>query len=249
MKIRAYLSALSEPPLPMLLFLSLLAWLIMFYYGTHDMYPHSPLTNEIVTPMLHHFHNEASINIQSHEKSLLTIARMWLLMLIAMMFPLLSDPIRQVWKRNFPRKRLTGIFAFLTTYVAVWMMISMVLSAIAAFMQQHLYGNEWLLLGAALSITLLWQSSPWNQACLNHCHIVPRISPFGLAAERDCGYYGFLKGAWCIGSCWALMLLSMLAMKFGTLVMLIASVVMFIEQLLPSRPARWKLPYRWLFFR
>lgn len=249
MKIRACLSALSEPPLPVLLLLSLLAWLVMFYNGTHDMYAHSPLPHEIVTPMLHHVHDESSINIQSHEKSLVTIAWMWLFMVIAMMFPLLSDPIRQVWTRNFPRKRLTGIFAFLTTYISVWMLIGMVLSAIAAFMQQHSNDNEWLSLGAALSIILLWQSSPWKQACLNHCHILPRISPFGLAAERDCGYYGFVKGAWCVGSCWALMLLPMLAMKSGTLVMLIASVVMFIEQLLPSRPVRWQLPYRWLFFR
>jgi predicted metal-binding membrane protein len=94
----------------------------------------------------------------------------------------------------------------------------------------------------ALLIACMWQVSPWRQICLNHCHWVSRLSLYGLAADRDCLHFGFIKGFWCVGSCWALMFFPLVSGAAGLPLMLLITIYLFIEQYEPARPGQWGIP-------
>jgi predicted metal-binding membrane protein len=227
-RIRAYLSVLSEPPLPVLLTVSLVAWLLLLQNG-HSM--HASVHSE-------HY---AVDRVGTH--ALAQLGWSWLIMLVAMMTPLLAEPIRQLWARSLPRRRLMAIFFFAIAYVAIWMLAGFILSEIAKQLQT-LSDNSWLTTpGLALLIAIVWQASPWKQVCLNYCHWKPRLSPFGLAADWDCFRFGAVKGVWCVGSCWALMFLPLVFVHASHLLMLVTGLILLAERYQPARPARWQIPF------
>ena len=215
------MSALSDPPLPLLLFISLAAWVVLF-------------------------HNESYETCCPQQYSIAILDWMWLPMLIGMMFPGLSNSLRYVWTHNFTRNRVTGILSFLIAYVVVWSLAGVFLSNATQLISRSANYNNWLTFSVIFGLTMVWQASPWKQMCLNRCHIPQRISPFNLNAVPDCCRYGLKRGIWCVGSGWALMWLSMFVMQFGTWAMLAVGFVMFVELLLPHGPVRWKIPYRLL---
>ena len=229
MRIKAYLSVLSEPPLPVLILFSLVAWLALLQNG-HDLHA-------ISTSGHHHVADHDDIH------ALLQQGWSWLIMLVAMMAPLLAEPIRHLWARSLPRRRLMAIFVFVVAYVAIWMLAGAVLSLIASLLQT-LFVNSWFTMSClALAIVIVWQASPWKQVCLNYCHWSPRLSPFGFSAVWDCWRFGIVKGFWCVGSCWALMLLPMFIVQAGLPLMLINGLNIVVERWQPARPAQWRVPF------
>jgi predicted metal-binding membrane protein len=167
----------------------------------------------------------------------------WLVMLVAMMTPLLADPLRHLWVRSLPRRRWIAIVLFLIGYVAIWMLAGMVLMLSTVLLRIVVGDDKWLVvLGLALALAIAWQSSPWKQACLNHCHWTPRLSPFGLAANWDCLRYGIVNGLWCVGACWALMLLPLAAIHAYLPLMAATSSILVVDRYRPARPARWRVP-------
>jgi predicted metal-binding membrane protein len=102
-------------------------------------------------------------------------------------------------------------------------------------------GSDVLAVALALVLALLWRVCPVRQVCLNRCHVLPRLSPFGLAADRDCLLFGARNGAWCVGACWALMVLPLVVDSLHLAAMLVVMLVMLNERLAPTRPARWRL--------
>lgn len=162
--------------------------------------------------------------------------------LVAMMAPLLSEPIRQLWARSFPRRRLIAISFFVIAYTTTWMLAGIIL-LIAAKQLQAISKNDWLTApGIALLVLIIWQASPWKQICLNYCHWQPRLSPFGIAAHWDCFRFGLIKGFWCIGSCWAFMFLPLVFVNAGLPLMLLTSLILVAERCHTARPARWQVP-------
>jgi predicted metal-binding membrane protein len=165
----------------------------------------------------------------------------WLTMLLAMMPPLLARPVAHLWERSLARRRLRAIALFAAGYVAVWMLAGIVLM-MAAIALKTLVGAAFLPAPAvAVAIALLWQATPVKQACLNRCHRLPRLSAFGLAADRDCLRYGLVAAFWCVGTCWALMLVPLVADQAHAAVMAVSAVVLLAERAAPARPLRWRL--------
>src|SRR4029450_12877656 len=74
----------------------------------------------------------------------------------------------------------------------------------------------------------------------------PPISSQGGAADRDALRFGGTHAAWCFGSCWALMLVSLLAPAWDGGGMGVVSMWMWVEPLdRPERPTwRVRLPLR-----
>jgi predicted metal-binding membrane protein len=95
--------------------------------------------------------------------------------------------------------------------------------------------------GLALITAILWQVSPTKQWCLNRCHRRPHFAAFGAAADRDAFDFGLTNGASCVGSCWALMLLTLLIGQGQILGMIAVTLFVFAERL--ESPAR--LKWRW----
>ncbi|NBF04582.1 hypothetical protein GV819_20075 [Pseudomonas sp. Fl5BN2] len=171
----------------------------------------------------------------------------WLLMLLAMTPLLLVRPLVYICQRSLRRRRWQAVLLFVLGFVAVWTLVGLLLMSLVVGAQ------VWLGLSATQSVTgavilsLLWQASPVKQHCLNQCHRQPRISAFGMDFIGDCLGFGVSTGGWCVGSCWPLMLLPMLAQQGHVVLMLLCMVWMLYERLLQARPVRWYWPLavRW----
>ena len=225
MRIRLYLSVLAEPPMPALLMVSLFAWLALLLSGdSMHASAHHHTVNKTVVQML----------VQS--------AWPWFLMLLAMMSPLLANAIHHLWARSLSRRRIRAIILFTVAYITVWMLVGAVLMLIAEQLKVLSSFWEGAAFATSLVIALVWQASPWKQSCLNRCHLQPRLSAFGIAADRDCLRFGLVKGLFCVGTCWALMLLPLVVVSAGLPLMLVIGLFMLLEQYRPARPAQWRIP-------
>jgi len=171
------------------------------------------------------------------------LAAGWALMLVAMMPPLLIAPMTYIWDRSLVRRRARSLALFFAGYALAWLPVGTALAALALAARAALGGSV-LALVVALLCASAWQASPWKQACLNRCHRLPRLSAFGLAADRDALLFGLTHGFWCAGSC-ALAMAVPLFLPLGHMVaMLVLAFFLFSERLEPARPCSWgvKLP-------
>lgn len=171
----------------------------------------------------------------------------WALMMTAMMAPLLIPALRHVRARSLRSRRWRAVSLVTVAHAAVWTVGGIVLLAVASLLRS-VTGQPGLAVLLGLDAALAWQLSPLKQYCLNRHCAHPPISSFGSAADRDALRFGGTHAAWCLGSCWALMLVSLLAPAWHVAVMLVVSVWMWVEPLdRPERPTwRVRLPLRFL---
>ncbi|MEA2800833.1 MAG: hypothetical protein QOE49_928 [Rhodospirillaceae bacterium] len=228
---------LGRQPWPLLLIASLLGWTALI--GLQ----HSLLVPEICSAMVASWPNVDSRTIEAVllVNSPIGLALSWLVMLLAMMPLSLARPILHLWVRSLARRRTRAIAAFLIAYFAVWMAAGPVLLAIAVVVRMAAKGSDVLAIALALVLALLWRLCPIRQICLNRCHGLPRLSPFGLAADRDCLLFGVRTGAWCVGACWPLMVVPLVVDVMHLAAMLAVTLLLLNERLAPTRPVRWRL--------
>jgi predicted metal-binding membrane protein len=167
------------------------------------------------------------------------VAAKWLLMLSAMMAPALIAPIRFVRGNGFARRRTRSSLLFVLGYTALWMLVGAALWSVAAALQASIVSPS-VQLAAGLLIALVWQCSPAKQVALNRCHARPALAAFGGTADRDAVTFGMTHGAWCAASCWAWMLVPLLAPAAHIAVMAIATVLIFCERLDNPAPPAWR---------
>lgn len=134
----------------------------------------------------------------------------WLVMVVAMMFPMVLDPIRITAARSLWRRRHRAIAVFLVGYVGIWIMFGFGASLLSAFVAQTGFRPD-MVAGVAFGIALIWQITPVRRRAVTGCHRTLPISPFGWRADGDCLRYGWIIGSSCLVSCWALMLACMLS--------------------------------------
>lgn len=171
----------------------------------------------------------------------------WILMLTAMMAPLLIPALRHVRARSLRSRRWRAVSLVTVAHAAVWTVGGIVLLGVASALRS-VTGRADLAVLLGLVAALSWQLSPLKQYCLNRHCAHPPISCFGSAADRDALRFGATHAAWCLGSCWALMLVSLLAPAWHLAVMLVVSVWMWVEPLDRPERATWRLrlPLRFL---
>jgi predicted metal-binding membrane protein len=93
---------------------------------------------------------------------------------------------------------------------------------------------------AAIAAAFLWQCSPIKQRCLNRCHAQPELAAFGRAADVDALRFGARHGLWCVGSCWALMLVPVLLPRGHLVAMAAVTVLVAAERLERPRLPSWR---------
>jgi predicted metal-binding membrane protein len=167
------------------------------------------------------------------------LAAGWALMLAAMMSPLLIVPLRHAHDRSFARRRARAMLLFVAGYMAVWMTAGVGLQAMA-LAARWAAPEPLLCFGLAAAAAALWQVSPAKQWCLNRCHRQPHLAAFGAAADRDAFEFGLTNGASCIGACWALMLLPLLAGHGHIFAMIAVTLFIFAERLESPAPLAWR---------
>jgi predicted metal-binding membrane protein len=158
--------------------------------------------------------------MMTHEwtpRMLMLLWAMWAVMMGAMMLPS-ALPLVMMYagfsRRREGRDDQLGVAAIIVGYLVVWAMFS-----VAATAAQRVL-SHWVVLtpmmemssNAAIGATLLlagaYQLTPWKGLCLDHCR-----SPLSFIMQRwRNGTAGALRmglehGVYCLGCCWALMLL------------------------------------------
>jgi predicted metal-binding membrane protein len=174
-----------------------------------------------------------------------TLAAGWALMVAAMMAPLTISPLRHVTERSFAVRRWRSGLLFVLGYGLAWMIAGVLLQALALG-ARLIAPHSWLPLAVAAAVAVVWQVSPAKQRSLNRCHRRPPLAAFGLAADRDAARFGLVNGAWCVGACWALMLLPLLLDGGHLIAMAAVALFLFAERLEPPAPLgwRWRFPGR-----
>jgi predicted metal-binding membrane protein len=168
-----------------------------------------------------------------------SLAAGWALMLVAMMSPVLIQPVRHIRISSFTHRRARSTVIFAAGYAAIWMAVGGVL--LATELAVKLFAPQSYLPAAGMVlIALVWQFSPIKQRCLNRCHAHTELAAFGSAADFDALRFGMTHGIWCAGSCWALMLFPMLLPRGHVVAMAAVAVLIFSERLERPMPPCWR---------
>lgn len=148
---------------------------------------------------------------------LLLLWAMWAVMMIGMMLPSASPMLLTygaMARRSSQKSAAVQIYAFAAGYLVIWTTFSLGATALqrllaALFLISPMMEATSPVVGATLLIVAgVYQLTPLKLACLSTCQ-----SPLGFMMSRwrkgTSGAFrmGLQHGAYCVGCCWALMLL------------------------------------------
>jgi predicted metal-binding membrane protein len=168
-----------------------------------------------------------------HHASAWDSASRWLLMIVAMMVPLVLGSVRVAAERSLWRRRDRAMALFIVGYLAPWLPVGLLASALAA----HVPLESPAVAAAAFGVAAAWQLTPMKRRALLACHRTAPLAPRGWRADRDCLRYGSMIGQSCLVGCWALMLACHLA-GHGITTMACVGAVGVVERYI-ARPDRW----------
>jgi predicted metal-binding membrane protein len=177
---------------------------------------------------------------------------MWAVMMVAMMLPSATPMVltyaavvRRVAQEQSPT---VSIAVFAAGYVLVWSGFSLAATGLQwtleqmALLSPALVASSHLLGGGLLILAGLYQWAPLKEFCLRHCQ-----SPLGFISRHwRTGQVGALRmglrhGVYCVGCCWALMLLLFVGGVMNLLWVAAIAGFVLVEKLVPtrSRLGRW----------
>jgi predicted metal-binding membrane protein len=168
----------------------------------------------------------------------------WVLMLAAMMLPT-TLPLLDIFRRLTARRtdRRSRITLVIIGYLAVWAAFGLAAHlagwAVFAGVRQSdwLIANGWVIGAAVLTAAGLYQFSAVKYRCLDKCRTPLSfvIEHWRDARERWQAFLlGLRHGAFCVGCCWALMLIMFVVGSANIGWMLALGAVMAAEKNLPS---------------
>lgn len=139
---------------------------------------------------------------------------MWFLMAVATMLPSAAPMIRTYCEiadtAARAEKHAVHPWVLVAGYLTVWLAAAAAFAALTLGIQAVAPDDPrhagWVA-AAALALAGAWQFSSLKEACLTKCR-APFSTLFGRWSNRAGGVYrlGMEQGLWCLGCCWALML-------------------------------------------
>jgi hypothetical protein len=126
----------------------------------------------------------------------------WGLMVVAMMVPLMLEPLRWVAFQSYRHRRHRAMLLFLLGFLLPWMVVGIGVAGLRTLDWSH---NP-LLASGTFGLAALWVLVPVRMQALVCCHLRLPLAPAGWKADRDCLRFSFLVGASCVGVCGLLML-------------------------------------------
>lgn len=142
---------------------------------------------------------------------------MWWVMMIAMMLPSAAPMLflfQRVSDRQEAGRGQTNTAVFAMGYLLIWGLFSAVATVLHAFGEATGFINGMMasastsLSAALLIIAGIWQLAPQKYKCLEACRLpVEFLSLIWRPGRRGALRAGLLHGAFCVGCCWAMMLL------------------------------------------
>lgn len=194
------------------------------------------MVNDVAMPQMH----------QWDIKDVATIAIMWSVMMTAMMLPS-ATPMILIFstvnrKRHLSGNKIVPTWIFLSGYLLVWIGFSIMATGTQwgmhtlSLISPELKIINPLVSGMVLMAAGIYQFTPIKDVCLKNCH-----SPLGfiMGNWRD-GKFGALlmglqHGKYCVGCCWAFMLLLFVAGVMNLLWVAIITIFIFLEKVAPIR--------------
>ena len=169
---------------------------------------------------------------------------MWFTMMIAMMTPTVVPMVMMFTTVNKSKKLKQQPYAptsiFLLGYLLAWALFSVVVSLIqwplhqSGLLNPMMDSRSYLLSGGILVLAGLYQFTPLKDVCLNQCR-----TPLGfiMTAWKE-GNFGALKmgfqhGIFCVGCCWALMLILFAVGVMNMLWVILITISVLLEKVLP----------------
>lgn len=142
-------------------------------------------------------------------------------MVTAMMLPLCIGHARALARSAPRRDRQRRAVAFVSGYLALWVMAMAVLHVIwsvSASLAEPVTAA-----GIVVVTAALWEMAPVKRRLEHACAAAPPVARPGWGAGLTCGMKGMRVGTRCVGSCWALMVAcAALAHSFWAMAILFA---------------------------
>lgn len=163
----------------------------------------------------------------------------WMLMVVAMMFPVLNEQIRHVAFSVQRKRREASIAILLLGYTLIWTVAGVLFSILLPYLSQLLADTFALsnnLIAASaflLAATLVWL--PSRCKTMTACARTMPIRIQGWHTYADSLQFGAKTALVCIRTCWAPMVALMLA-HHDTLTMLVVTVLLIYQ--------RYRLPHQ-----
>ena len=176
--------------------------------------------------------------------SALLFISIWIVMMVAMMFPT-AAPMILMFSKIYTSKRQQELpfvptWVFVSAYLLVWSLCGVVAYPLAVGIEQLAGQSMWLMDNAArlggvvLLLAGLYQLSPLKDICLSKCRTPLQ---FILSSWHD-GYGGAFRmglehGAFCLGCCWLLFVILFPLGIMNIAVMALVTALIFAEKVLP----------------
>ena len=176
--------------------------------------------------------------------SALLFISIWIVMMVAMMFPT-AAPMILMFSKIYTSKRQQELpfvptWVFVSAYLLVWSLCGIVAYPLAVGIEQLAGQSMWLMDNAArlggvvLLLAGLYQLSPLKDICLSKCRTPLQ---FILSSWHD-GYGGAFRmglehGAFCLGCCWLLFVILFPLGIMNIAVMALVTALIFAEKALP----------------
>ena len=179
----------------------------------------------------------------------LTMFAMWAVMMVAMMVPSALPMIliysHSVKKAKHDGGSLAPLSVFVLGYVIVWTLFSagaallqLILQNLGMVNKMMVGTNPWAI-GGLLIIAGLYQMSPLKDTCLRFCqHPVMFISKHWRTGTGGAIRMGVIHGGYCVGCCWALMILLFVGGVMNLLWVALIAIFVLLEKILPL-PRGW----------
>jgi predicted metal-binding membrane protein len=178
-------------------------------------------------------------------QSLLAAFAMWSAMILAMMLPsaapMLATYMDICETADEKAMAIPSPFVLGGGYLSVWLVFSVAMTSAQAALQQHgmLGANEALAHPFAAAVVLagagLYQFTPYKHACLQKCaHPMPWFLANWCDTPGGVLMMGVRQGLFCLGCCWAMMLVMFVTGLMNLFWMAAIALVMIAEKTLAN---------------
>ncbi|MAX78766.1 MAG: hypothetical protein CL843_01140 [Crocinitomicaceae bacterium] len=171
----------------------------------------------------------------------------WMLMVIAMMFPLLNTQVKHTGFSVQRTQRTRAITTFIIGYMALWFVLG-ILFSLAIAVLELLLGNVHSLVGQLLpagvfllAATLTWH--PKRVEWMAACKFTMPLHLSGWKLHKDTLLYGWRKGLVCARICWIPMM-GLMLMHHQLLLMFMVTLLLIYERYLIPHESK-TVGYTW----
>jgi predicted metal-binding membrane protein len=155
----------------------------------------------------------------------------WTLMVVAMMLPAALPALRHVAFNSIRRRRARAMAVYVIAYVGVWAGFGLVAIGGYQAVTAMLMLDDRVLLTLAVAYAAVWQLTRAKRRAVLACKRTVPLPPTGLRADVACAHFAALQALRCVRSCWALMVVMVVAGHHALIWMIVLSALIWLEEL------------------